>query len=235
MCDTVGALQATARDLLNKADLLHVNGAILYSGASTLSKGDVYLLGVNPGGDERAAELTEHTIDAAVREMTSENNAYCDECWEVRGKKYDRGEAPMQRRVTHLLSKIGLDPKKVCASNLMFARSATQAGIQDPARLIKAFWPVHLAILNVVRPKAIIALGNLPFRHVRSECHSIRDRFCVKALHGSWVCESFTGELPIGMVKVIKVPHLARYALDSPKRSSVIDWIRQELWDVPPR
>ena len=204
--------------------LLRKSGGILYSGGSTLRQGDLYFLGVNPGGKAEGAATIDVTITKAIEELGSNHNAYLDECWEVRGHHYTCGQAPFQRRVKHLLEGIGYSVREICASNLVFARTATEAELEQD--LTDICWPVHEAILEVVQPRAIITIGIKPYQHVRRKCLEVHDTDLILARHGNWICETFVGTLQGRRTRIIRVPHLARYAIDTKNRRYVIEWVR---------
>lgn len=53
---------------------------------------------------------------------------------------------------------LGLNPPEVCSSNLIFVRSVTANYISFD--LAKTCWPFHEAVLHIVQPKLILAIGN---------------------------------------------------------------------------
>src|SRR5437016_3951996 len=141
----------TARQAL--APLLDRSGNILYSAASTLRPGPVYLLGLNPGGDPTGHE----TIREMLERLPSRTaNAYLDESWE---RQSCPGQAQLQQRVAWLLQQLGLQVRDVCASNLIFTRSKATAGAGYP-QTADMCWPVHDTILDIVRPRLVVAYGN---------------------------------------------------------------------------
>jgi hypothetical protein len=85
-------------------DILWDSGEVLYSAASTLRPGEVYLLGHNPGGD--LSDPTLPRVGWSLDELPKkESNSYFVS-WNGR----EAGEAPLQRRVRWLLEGLGLDP-----------------------------------------------------------------------------------------------------------------------------
>jgi hypothetical protein len=96
-------------------ELLEHPGSILYSSHETLKPGDVYLLGFNPGG--AGGNPLKLSIDSM---LSNKHNAYLDESWENLNGFWDNGEAPLQKRICWLLESLGLNPREVCASNLIF-------------------------------------------------------------------------------------------------------------------
>src|SRR4051794_20337564 len=132
-----------------------MSGEVLYSTGATLRPGLVYLLGHNPGGDCNNPLLP--TIGRSLDALPAKTlNSYLDTSWSGRRAI---AESPLQQRVVWLLSRLGLDPRDVAASNLVFPRSRDAATSQFD-RFADMCWPVHEWILGVVRPQMLIAYGN---------------------------------------------------------------------------
>lgn len=129
-------------------------GAVLYNGWSTLCKGDLYIMGFNPGGDEK-----EPTVIQTLNDRPDDYCDYNDGDW-GNGK----GNAPHQQRVKRLLEKLRNEDKEaicsVFAANAIFIRSTKASDLPDPQDLWKKHWPIHQYFLAIVRPKVIICLGN---------------------------------------------------------------------------
>jgi len=140
--------------------LRNQSGSVFYSGrAAFAGPASVYVLGANPGGDPIA--MCDETLEKHTRfvlEKTKPHwSAYCDESW---GDKRSIGEAPLQRRVRHLLSGLELDPRFVPSSNLVFVRSRQVMDLgENFDALIDLCWPFHAAVLQNVSPAGIICLG----------------------------------------------------------------------------
>ena len=144
------------------------SGSIFYTGRSAFSApSELYILGLNPGGDPtfQAAE----TIGAdrlKFREGPPSWSAYADASW--------RGAAPgkwgMQPRVLHLLAALKLEPRAVPASNVVFVRSPTEATLQgEKDELMRACWPVHLAVIETLTVRVVLCFGGTAARWVRDE------------------------------------------------------------------
>jgi len=118
------------------AGLLDKPGSILYSSHETLKPGDAYLLGFNPGG------AGGNPIERSIYQLlTNTTNAYIDESWENQNGVWPNGEAPLQKRIQWILKCIKLNPRDVCASNLIFFQSRKASDISFS--LAKQCWPVH--------------------------------------------------------------------------------------------
>src|ERR1022692_2346551 len=107
--------------------VLNRTGGIRYSATDTLSLGNIYILGLNPGGD--GGPTIAQDLDAL---LGKKDNSYLDEKWENRAGSYSPGQAPLQRRVNWLISALGYDLRRVCMSNLIFMKSRGESGIKYP-------------------------------------------------------------------------------------------------------
>ena len=201
----------------NLGTILPLSGEVLYSAASTLRPGEVYLLGHNPGGDDKDPTLP--TVGRSLDELPTKTwNSYTDTSW----NGYEVGEAPLQLRVKCLLERLEQRPNEVAASNLIFPRSrdAASSSFLD---LSKTCWRVHEQILSIVNPRLIIAYGNStysPYQFLFDE-FSANSQECYPSGHATWVCRSFV--VP-GRFRVVGVPHLSRYKISA--HDDVADWIR---------
>ncbi len=193
---------ATARKQLKP--IIHRSGSILYSAQSTLRPGRLYLLGLNPGGDP----TKHHSIGEDLDQLPlRKRNAYVHESWE---RQQEAGGAPLQQRVRWLMGRLGQDVEDVCAANLIFARSKDASGSEYP-RLADLCWPVHLAILEIVRPRLIIAYGNSsvsPYAYLRRQFGGSSEEV-FNSGHRPWKCRVFRS----GGQWIVGLPHLSRYAI----------------------
>lgn len=210
------AVAAVARREL--ADYLTTSGWILYSSADTLCPGPVYL-GNNPGGDVSKHSLP--TIGACIAQLPSwTQNAYLDEGWARRNQARAQNPAPMQLRVAWLLTQLGLDTRNVCASNVVFARSVTAAGINFRDWADRC-WPVHQQIMEFVSPALVVVFGGEPYEYVRQKLRANpAEGIC--AGHGNWMCRASRTD---GGLAIIGLPHLSRYEIRG--KSDVVAWIKR--------
>lgn len=166
----------------NVADIVRSNlseelqnkpGAVLSTGADTLKKGRVYIMGFNPGGDpETIAEPIVRLI--APADGTS---AYTHDCWQpkctepqpcshldARGATRPECLVRHQRNMIALTGALGATPATIFSANAVFARSTRVATLFDQTGFNlydwwNACWPVHQRFLAVVRPQLIVTLG----------------------------------------------------------------------------
>ncbi|TSA56931.1 MAG: hypothetical protein D4R39_03335 [Methylophilaceae bacterium] len=213
--------------LLGKANLLSRSGAILYSASHTLTKSDVYILGLNPGGTEDSSIGQDL---AALPNRTE--NSYLDESWGNRTGA--AGEAPLQRRIKGLVNVVGVDLRNVCASNLIFMRSQNDKGIEYP-KDANICWPIHENILTIVQPKLIIAFGNSlrsPYRYLFDNFNSDGHENIFEAGHGTWKCRGCEVIISGHKIYVAGFPHLSRYSpfnKDGAIKENLVTWLNGKI------
>ena len=196
-------------------------GSILYSSHETLKPGDVYLLGFNPGGEGGYPLL--NSIESM---LTKQDNAYIDECWDNGNGAWKAGEAPLQKRICWILKELDLNPCEVCSSNLIFFQSKAAVGIDY--NLAQKCWPIHEAIINLVKPKLILVFGNSgtsPYRYLHNIFGGRED--IIPAGHGDWNAKGFSTEIHSQAVYVAGLPHLSRY--DPRGKAHIIEWLRSKV------
>jgi hypothetical protein len=189
------------------ADVHRRSGSVFYSGRSAFSRPTaLYLLGLNPGGspERQAAETVDVDIDQ-FRTQAADWSAYADERWEGRAP----GTCGMQPRVLHMLARLGLDPRQVPASNVVFVRSRNEAGLQaEKQHLLASCWPVHATVIASLGVRTVVCFGGTAGRWTRERmnAHDPIDRFCETNLRG-WT--SYAHRAPDGRV-VATLTHPSR-------------------------
>lgn len=203
------------------SDYLHEPGGVLYSSHETLKPGKVYLLGFNPGGSNGSSLA--NSLDTM---LSHTENAYIDECWCNGSGSWDSGEAPLQRRIDWLLTELGLETREVCASNLIFLQSRTVKDIGY--ELADICWPVHEAIMDIIKPNLILAFGNSqvsPYEYLHSRFGGSQEE--LPAGHGSWRIKGFSCQINGRPTYVAGLPHLSRYSpID---KHDVTEWLKTKL------
>lgn len=205
----------------NLAGLLDKPGSILYSSHETLKPGEVYLLGFNPGGS--GGSPVERSINQL---LTNTTNAYLDESWENQNGAWASGEAPLQKRIQWILESIKLNPRDICASNLIFFQS--RAARDMSFSLAKQCWPVHEAVLNIVKPKLIIAFGNSresSYGYLHAILGGNEESF--PSGHGNWKLKGFNSQINGRSVYVAGLPHLSRYSPIG--KNHVVEWLSEKI------
>ncbi len=202
-------------------DLLNESGSILYSSHETLKPGQIYLLGFNPGGAGGNSLLS--SID---RLLNNESNSYLDECWENLSGSWEAGDAPLQKRVCYLLENLGLNPREVCSSNLIFLQSREAKNINF--NLANRCWPIHESILQLIKPKLIIAFGNSgvsPYGYLHNMLGGEQEY--IPSGHGNWNVKGFTTQINENPVYIAGLPHLSRYSPIG--KDNVLNWLSSKL------
>jgi hypothetical protein len=183
------------------------SGSVFYTGRSAFSEpSPLYILGLNPGGDPvlQAQETIERHIDA-FRSRLEPWSAYADESWN--GAK--PGTWGMQPRVLHMLSLLNLDPRATPASNVIFARTRTEAALKSTkAALLDLCWPVHDAVISSLGVRVIVCLGGTAGLWVR-------DRISADALVDTFEEQNARGWKSVshrstGGITVVTVSHPGR-------------------------
>ena len=154
--------------------------SIFYSNPyNTLKKGDIYFLGLNPGGTPDCITIFPFETPAAFKQRKPNWCEYIDEQWKHRNKKLCcPGEALMQRRVRSLLGsvlkEIDGETKEICdvfSTNLYFFRSPDTHWLLEYGKDLCDCLKYHKEFLKIVQPKIIICNGNgetfSPFTELR--------------------------------------------------------------------
>ena len=144
-------------DLVPKS-ILNKSGSVLYSGTDAFeSQSDIYVLGVNPGGDPKNPEeslIGEHI--AKTLNKPDNWSEYRDESW--LGKP--PGTMSLQKRILHLFKQLCLDAGEVPASNLIFTRSQRRATLEGNfSELVQSCWPLHEAVIKKLDVRVVVCLG----------------------------------------------------------------------------
>lgn len=176
--------------------VLHAPGRFLYSELFTLDKErNFYILGHNPAGDpDKHPEYYSDSLITDIRKWgrsPKPYNAYLDEIWPP-WCNIPPGSSRYQRNVQSLCKVIDICPRKVCASNLFFVRSGninlhnkwlneltltclnnlTKEHSRNKSMELRdtyknVHWRVHKEILELVKPKFIIAINNTAYTIIK--------------------------------------------------------------------
>jgi hypothetical protein len=140
--------------------------SVFYSGVSAFVKdAPLYILGLNPGGEEG------DTVDislGAFASQTEDYSAYAEERWPDE-PHIKPGTSRMQRSVRHMLTNLKLEPYQVPASNLIFLSSRNEKGLKDKSSLLETCWPVHQAVIDTLRVRTILCFGQTAGNFVRKK------------------------------------------------------------------
>jgi hypothetical protein len=206
--------------------LKDIPGETLYSALSTLKKGDIYLMGTNPGGSDN------YLLSEDLEKLKSKKtNGYLDEEWETGKGKAKAGEGFLQKRVQKLISEIGYDLREVCASNLIFTKSVSLETLGYSFNdIADRCWNVHEEILKIVEPKIIIVFGNSesksPYAYMKRKYNIKKDEIDSIKNYYKYNAKSFTFELNGRKTHVVGLPHLSRFAI---KNNEIYPWIQNKI------
>lgn len=201
------------------------SGKVLYSPARTLVKGDVYLLGSNPGG--KRANPESRSIKENLRELPHKQaNDFLGESWRnSRGRLLNPGEHYLQRRIQQLFKLLNLNLNETCSSNVIFMRSQDEDGVSY-TRDANDCWEVHRLILKRVMPRVVLVFGcDAPFDYLwkrlgkGTAIDSLRQRrYSVKSF-----CTEYDGQT----LAVVGFPHPSRFPIQEDLQA--VSWIREQM------
>lgn len=204
--------------------ILKESGKVVYSSVDTIKLGEIYVLGLNPGG-----EIFVPINDDLDQLAYKHTNAYLDEAWSNRqNPKFEKGRHPLQKNVTGLLQNIGYSPREVFSSNLIFTRSR-KAEVSMYRSKADICWAVHKEFIKIIDPKCFIVFGNAkisPFQYIKDR-YSLKISDKINSGHGDWQCLSCSGIIEGKERVLIGLPHLSRYYVN--RHESVIKWIISKL------
>ncbi len=222
--------------ILNGKLPLDEYGAILYTSLKTVQKGDFYILGLNPGGNDdytlpkklkcNAPEPSKKmTIGKSLESCCDENyNEYSKSWLCTRGA----GNMPLQLNLKNFTRNIlHKDIKDICCTNLIFKTTKSQNDVAFHNEA-DACWEVHKMILEVIQPKLIIAYGNgdiSPYEYLHCKLNSNKkdDVPSYDADQGNYRIKGFKGTLDGRDTYVLGLPHLSRYWVNNDKKYELIN------------
>lgn len=192
------------------------SGTAFDSGLNTWSGArPLYLLGYNPGG-QPDKQTVYGNASHLLREGRPFSN-FVDSPWIVRGHAYARGEAPMQRRVRHLLDRVGHDPREVPTSNIIYARSGQAADLDaTQARdWAEECWPFHARMIERLGVQVVACFGGDAGRFVRNKlgANTLVGTFVEQYGSRTRVSRAYVGNGPA----VVSLSHPARANWTSPR------------------
>lgn len=159
--DYVELLVRQVRQILGD-DLLKMPGGVFYSSRDTLKRGQFYMMGHNPGGQQNEKETIDKDIHQWINRPLSNWSAYffSDDQWN------DKGEVPHQRRVQELgelLLGTGQGIRDIFSANAIFVRTPASHMLNIlpfNSDYRERCWQAHKVFLGIVKPTLIVCLGN---------------------------------------------------------------------------
>lgn len=203
--------------------LLDESGCVLFSSCSTVKPGDLYVLGLNPGGPKSLGTIRQDLEQLPAR--PDGWNIYLDDPEHMCKKLADR--------MTWLLEVgLGSKPRNVCISNLIFRRTKNSSEVEYPDWADEC-WAVHELLLQIIQPKVILVYGTSkrsPYDYLKQKALENRSYDYVgdcEAGHGTWRCRAFRMELCGAVRAVVGIPHISWYKITG--KTSVATWIKRFL------
>ena len=160
------------------AAVLKRSGSIFYSGKEAFAgRKTLYILGLNPGGIP--AEVPAATVADSIGKFKQRDepwSEYSDSSWE----EADPGTWGLQPQILHMLHRLGLDPRAVPSSNVVFVQSRGEKELGlEKAELLESCWPFHQAVIDNLKIRTILCFGSTAGAWVRGRlgAHELIDSF----------------------------------------------------------
>ena len=154
-----GTLLDAAAGILFAAGLRDRSGGVLQSAEATLRPGNIYFIGINPGGEDGGVEGQLPLIHDSLAMSRMGCNAF-DQDWSREHAGYAPGQAPMQRRFKHIAARLGQAYGEIAATNPTFTRSRSVGVHPGMASELGYCLRVHARFLDVIKPTTIWLMGS---------------------------------------------------------------------------
>ena len=196
------------------------SGGIFYSKPELLKRGDVYLMGYNPGGDSGppiSEELDNHFAKSVSDyEQIWQHRSGTNDDGTLRHRDVERSTR-YQRGLKEFTALLGYQPGQIFMTNLIFFQSHDGKGVkykQDS----ETCWPIHEKMLSIVKPKIIVAVGNdnagsAYTKLLQQKRHKIdpSSKVVKEANHGKYRLKGFRFSEDNRDVMVLGLPHFSYY------------------------
>ncbi len=211
--------------LIKQTGLENESGSIIYSGNSTLKKGDYYFLGQNPGGNAQRYEK-----DTILKQLlhSGEFNEYLEGYWN--GGRH-------QSNILAMFNDLEVDIKNTFSTNLSFIRSVNTTeysrNLKDDYEL---FWPIHEYCLSVIKPKTIICNGadarNFFMKQMKIFPSTYEESFLKRLYRGNRMkCIAAKGTLMVNgeelNIRLLSTFHLSKWPYEDYQEN--ILWLRSRI------
>lgn len=200
----ISVIETSLKDALDRP------GSIVHSPSATLTQGNYYFIGFNPGGNHNDYRLK----DELTNLLNKSTHRYIDEIFEQAGHRFAKGQAPLQKNYQALFNYLNQDPRTVFCTNLIFFHSRRSHGV-DYLKDANQCWPVHQALLALIKPNVIICNGNgnsgSAYRYLYQTLASNQPEQVFGTVYSTASIKFFTTRLNGKEVKVIGIPHLSRF------------------------
>jgi len=183
--------------------IINESGTIVYSSVNSICKGDLYIMGLNPGGG--TGDTVGQTLDHLPEKST---NSYRDERW----NPFEIGKHPLQKNYAFLMQHLNTGGEEVFSTNLIFTRSRSADGANYPISAEKC-WHAHKLFIKIVDPMCFLVFGNSsisPYDFIKNK-YQLKECGDTDSGHGNWKIKSSRGIIEGKERLLIGLPHLSRY------------------------
>lgn len=199
-------------------------GSILYSGNETLVEGDFYFLGDNPGGNTNLS-VADDTVMNQLKRADQTFNEYFQGIWKKRNQSPSPpGMATLQLRIKLLFSRLGINLRKTCSSNLIFVRSPVLSELHLNEKMAQErCWEIHQIMLSIVKPKIVIVFGDSSRDFIISKMRIIEEseQYSLPSRKKDYIFKSVKGTVLLNdagiehKICLLSMPHLSRFKIDA--------------------
>lgn len=197
---------------------LAAGGKIFYNGPAAFRPGRFCIYGLNPGIPKPGRVTEGQSLQENISDFPSKNGN--DNYGSI--DKSDK-PSPLQRRFRTIVDDYlyGERPETVVTTNIIFRRSRSLSDLGMPFEQAAArCWPIHERILNIVRPRLILAFGSGFHSAYWWLSGQMPEKFCtgwraeerrLASGHGGWKVCCVRGTLMGRPTTLVGMPHLGRY------------------------
>ena len=216
-------------------------GLLIYSSAATLHQGNpVMYWGFNPGQDPRAEDETHWKICEAISRFPNQKSSLIDDQdWpnarsglveEGGHKKYkcrhEKGKAPYQRGVHHLLEFIG-HPGALVA-NFVFFQTRREGDLGLTKEEVDSCWQVHTFLFKATRARVVITTKGVVNSIRRFGLMNLEELDTRDSGYSNWKMSLFKNEKGPA---VIAAPHMSYWGpcVADGKSECALNWIKKSV------
>lgn len=208
--------------------LANLPGEVFSTGSMSITPGDFYIAGLNPGFGTSYPTIRDHVSNWSLENYS----AFLDQCWKEKCWNIDcyglqvsarcyckRGVEKHQVAVQKIIkrAKSGVNLRHVFATNAIFVKSddANNFRLEYGISLKTAFdycWPIHQYLLSKIRPKVILSLGFSEgasafsfFGNKANKVGSIESHFVSGRKYPSFKWANMTFNLSVGEIDALVI------------------------------
>lgn len=204
---------------------LDESGGVLISSEATLRPGEVYFLGLNPGGEEGQDYSAFNRFPTVYESLAMSRLGVCgwDQDWSREKATFEPGQAPLQRRFKHIARRLGLSYSEIFATNLVFARSRRFKALESVAEQIEGCLPIHRRMLAIVQPKYLWVMGNTDNAGSALRLHN-DVTWTHDEDHSNWSIGHGTADFCGLTLELCHTPHLSLWDATAPEKEGLLQF-----------